>query len=160
MLPGLTLSTGWHGFSVLKQQIFSGDRPRLGIKRKAGVNLALRPCEIVRSRIVPSAIRTAAPPSRGRGKRVRRRSGKPDRRKIAKPVNPEKRQPRNRKPGCAAIDVSGALQQSLGPALKLQTRVLMRLAAGERGDPLHEIEQAFRRAALLMQDGFDDFRRL
>jgi hypothetical protein len=26
----------------------------------------------------------------------------------------------------------------------------MRLAAGQRGNPLHEIEQAFRRAAFLM----------
>ena len=80
--------------------------------------------------------------------------------KIAKPVSPEKRQPRNRICGCAALDVSGAFQQSLRPALKLQTRVLMRLAARKRGDPLHEIEQAFRRAAFLMQDGLDDLRRL
>jgi hypothetical protein len=85
---------------------------------------------------------------------------KPDRRKIAKPGSPEKRQPRNRICGRAALDVSGAFQQSLRPALKLQTRVLMRLAASECGDPLHEIEQALRRAAFLLQDGLDDFRRL
>ena len=80
--------------------------------------------------------------------------------KLVKPVSPEKRRPRNRICGCAALDVSGALQQSLRPAFKFQTRVLMRLAARECGDPLHEIEQAFRWAAFFMQDGLDDFGRL
>ena len=36
----------------------------------------------------------------------------------------------------------------------------MRLGAGNRGDALHEIEHAFRRAAFLVQNGRNDFRRL
>jgi hypothetical protein len=36
----------------------------------------------------------------------------------------------------------------------------MRLATGQRGDPLHKIEQVLRRTAFLVQDGLNDFRRL
>ena len=36
----------------------------------------------------------------------------------------------------------------------------MRLGAGERRDALHEIEDAFRRAAFLVQHCLDDLRRL
>ena len=36
----------------------------------------------------------------------------------------------------------------------------MRLTAGQCGNPLHEIEQAFRRTAFLVQHGLDDFHRL
>jgi hypothetical protein len=106
------------------------------------------------------ASRAQGPASPGRGKRARRRSGKAgsaENRKACHPSEASAAQPDH---GCAVLDVSGAFQQSLGPALKLQTRILMGLATGERGDPLHEIEQAFRRAAFLPQDGLDDLCRL
>jgi hypothetical protein len=76
MLPALTLWTGWRGFSVLRRQIFSGDRLLLGIKREAGVNPALEPCELVRSRKEPPASRAAGPASPGARQRARRRSGR------------------------------------------------------------------------------------
>src|SRR5260370_41116712 len=41
--------------------------------------------------------------------------------------------------------------------LKFKTCVLVCFAAGHRGDPLHEIKHAFRRAAFLMQNRVDDF---
>ena len=62
--------------------------------------------------------------------------------------------------GCAACHSGGAVQQPLCFALKLKPGVLMRLAARKCSNPLHEVEQAFRRAAFLMQDGLDDFCRL
>ena len=68
-LPALTLWTGWHGFSVLRRQIFSDDRPRLAIKREAGVNQALERCKLVRSRRAPGAeTRPAAEPESGSAK--------------------------------------------------------------------------------------------
>src|SRR5450755_274932 len=106
-----------------------------------------------------SASRAGRPGEPGHAKRVRRRSAKPDRRKITKTVSLDTRQPRNAS-GCAAYRFSGAFQQSLRPGLKLKARVLMRLATGQCGDALHEIKQACRRSALLMQDGLDDFRGL
>ena len=75
MRPVLTLWTGWHGFSVLRRPIFSSARPRLGIKRNAGVNLALNWCLIVRSRTVHFASRAERPGEPRAPKRVRRRSG-------------------------------------------------------------------------------------
>ena len=36
----------------------------------------------------------------------------------------------------------------------------MRLAASKRGDPLHEVKHAFRRATFLVQHCFDDFHCL
>ena len=91
----------------------------------------------------------------GRAQRVRRRIGG-----KSQNAQLDARQPRNRSPGCAAYRFSGAFQQSLRPALKLKPRVLMRLAASNRSDALHEIKDAFRLAVFLAQDGFDDFRGL
>ena len=106
------------------------------------------------------ASRASGPASHGRGNAPAADPESRIGRKNRKAVSPEKRRPRNRICDCAALDVSGALQQSLRPAFKFQTRVLMRLAACECGDPLHEIEQAFWRAAFFMQDGLNDFGRL
>ena len=111
------------------------------------------PFLIERRGVLVSASRAGRPGEPGRAKRVRRRSAKPDRRKITTPAA----QPA---PDCAAYRFSGAFQQSPRPALKLKARVLMRLATGQCGDALHEIKQACRRSALLMQDGLDDFRGL
>src|SRR5713101_6413749 len=54
----------------------------------------------------------------------------------------------------------GALQQFPGLALQLEAGVLMGLAAGERRDALHEIEDALGLAMFFAQHGFDDLRRL
>ena len=56
---------------------------------------------------------------------------------------------------------SGRLrQQRPGPALEIEARVLLGLAAGDRGDALDEVEDTLRRMALLGQHGLDDLRRL
>lgn len=92
--------------------------------------------------------------------RVNRRSGHPDRRKISKivsvgaPVQPAS--PAARLHGLSG----GLLQEQLRLALQLKPRVLMRLAAGQRGNPLHEIKYALRRVAFLAQDGLDYLRHL
>ncbi len=53
-------------------------------------------------------------------------------------------EPCNRKSGCTALPMSGgALQQVLGLALYVEARILIGLGAGECGDALHEIEDAF-----------------
>src|SRR5713101_2371299 len=54
----------------------------------------------------------------------------------------------------------GVLQQFPGLALQFETDVLMGLAASERRDALHEIEDALRFRTLLAQHGLDDLRRL
>src|SRR3546814_9923169 len=47
-------------------------------------------------------------------------------------------------------------QEFRGLALQLQPRILMRLGAGERRDPLDEVEDRFRRAAFFLQHRGDD----
>ena len=61
MLLVLTSSTGWQRFSVLRRQIFFGDRPRMGIKREAGASLALNRVSLSKS---ASGLRE---PGRGHG---------------------------------------------------------------------------------------------
>jgi hypothetical protein len=57
--------------------------------------------------------------------------------------NLKRGKPCNRIYGCTALlNSGGALQQLLGFAFKVEARVLMGLGAGERGDTLHEIENA------------------
>ena len=47
-------------------------------------------------------------------------------------------------------------QELGGLALQLQPRILMRLGAGERRDPLHEFEDRLGRATFLLEHGGDD----
>src|SRR6266704_2217595 len=49
----------------------------------------------------------------------------------------------------ASRESGGAIQELLCLRLHVQTGILMRLVARDGGDALHEIEDAFRRAALL-----------
>src|SRR6266705_4970564 len=51
-------------------------------------------------------------------------------------------------------DSGGAIQKLLRLRLHIQTGILMRLVARDGGDALHEIEDAFRRAAFLRQHRF------
>ena len=69
--------------------------------------------------------------------------------------------PCNRIDGCTALlNSGGALQQLLGLAFEVKARVLMGLGAGQRGDALHEIENALGFPIFLRQHCLDDFRRL
>ena len=82
--------------------------------------------------------------------RVRRRSGSRIGDEIAKlPLRKRAAQPDFRLRGFRHSD--GAFHQSLRPSLQFKPRILMGLAASKRGDPLHEIKHAFRRAAFLVQ---------
>lgn len=56
--------------------------------------------------------------------------------------------------------LSSELEKPLRLSLHLQSRVLMRLAAGDSGDALNEVEDAGGRAAFFGEDGLDDGRRL
>ena len=60
----------------------------------------------------------------------------------------------------AALRSGGALQQLPGLALQFEAGVLMGLAASERRDALHEIEDALGPAMFFAQHGLDDLRRL
>jgi len=68
--------------------------------------------------------------------------------------------PRNRRHRLRGARSNGVLHQAFGFAFQLKPRVLMSLAAGNRGDPLHEIKNALRLAIFLAQNGFNDFRCL
>src|SRR5690349_7275263 len=53
-----------------------------------------------------------------------------------------------------------AVEQLLGLLLQLDPDILVRLVARNSRDPLHEIEQRFRRPAFLAQHRVDDPRRI
>src|SRR3546814_5432621 len=65
-----------------------------------------------------------------------------------------RREAANPAPRLAMLPDAG--QEFRGLALQLQPRILMRLGAGERRDPLDEVEDRFRRAAFFLQHRGDD----
>jgi len=108
--------------------------------------------------VLVSASRAVRPGEPGRAQRVHRRS------RAGSAENHKNAQPRraDRATGfrLRGLWILGAFQQSLRTALKLKARVLMNLAAGNGGDALHEIKDAFRLAIFFAQNDFNDFRRL
>jgi hypothetical protein len=83
--------------------------------------------------------------------RHRRRSGLPDRQRdttvskvAAQPASP-----------IARLAFRPRVHQAFGSAFELKPRVLMNLAAGNRGDALHEVKNALRFAIFLTQNGFN-----
>lgn len=60
----------------------------------------------------------------------------------------------------AARVLDRLLHQALCLSFQFKPRVLMRLYAGRRCDPLHEIEDAFRLAVFLTKNSLDDLGRL
>ena len=69
-------------------------------------------------------------------------------------------EPRNRHDRLRGLCSDRTLHQGPSLTFQLKSRVLMGLAAGNRGDALHEIEDAFRLAIFFAEYCFNDFRRL